>query len=82
MARLIQLTAAHAGPTNAKVWLNADKIVKLEEKKGDGTRIHHEPYDQETQSLDYTDVEEEPWEVAKAAHQPIVIDGTICTTTP
>lgn len=76
MARLIQLTVPHAGPTNAKIWLNADKIVKLEEQK-DGTRIHHEPYDQETQSLDYTDVEEEPWQIAKVVHAPLSIEGNI-----
>jgi hypothetical protein len=71
--RLIQLHAAHAGPTNATVWINTDKIVKLEEKKGEGTRIYHEPYDQETQSLDQTDVEETAMEIARKAHEPIEI---------
>jgi hypothetical protein len=71
MARLIQLTAAHAGPTDAKVWINTDKVVKLEEQKDQGTRIYHEPV--VDGFLDYTDVEEKPAEIAKKAHEPIEV---------
>jgi hypothetical protein len=70
--RLIQLTAAHAGPTDAKVWMNSDKIVKVDERKN-VTRIYHEPYDQVAQSLDYTDVEESPEDIARQMNQPLEV---------
>lgn len=74
MARLIQLTAAHAGPTDGKIWLNADKIVKMDlGGNGKVTRVYHEPFDVEASSLDFTDVEETPAEVARKAHEPIEI---------
>lgn len=72
MARLIQLTASHAGPTDAKVWINADKIVKMDlGGNGEVTRIYHEPV--VDGFLDYTDVEEKPAEIAKKAHEPIEV---------
>lgn len=68
MARLIQLTAAHAGPTDGKVWLNADKIVKMDlGGNGKVTRIYHEPL--VDAFLDHTDVEETPAEIARKAHE-------------
>jgi hypothetical protein len=68
--RLIQLTAAHAGPTDAKVWLNADKIVKMD-RNGEVTRIYHEPL--VDAFLDHTDVEETPAVIAKKAHEPLEV---------
>lgn len=76
MARLIELTERPSTATDGKVWLNADKIVKMT-RGGDGrvTRVEHEPYDAETQSLDYTDVEETPEEIAEMTNAHLRVDA-------
>lgn len=66
---LIRLTASHAGPTDAKVWINTDKIVELSLGGNSGvTRILMEPADA-TGGMHHVDVEEAPQKIAQLEQQ-------------
>lgn len=60
---LIKLTASYAGPIESVVYMNSDKIVKMEKGGDGGTRIFHEP--SVDGCLDHLDVEESPAHIAK-----------------
>lgn len=73
MARLLELTHK----TGHKVWLNADRIVKVVEYKEDGevigSRIAHDPYIPECCDLDYTVVKELPIEIVEKCIVPATV---------